>query len=341
MRAQGLIFTLLFVLLIPSLEAREKNLDWRLESQMSGHYYHWGESQLPEALQPEKRQQAGYLRTSLSHSGWFADLWLASNRNPQDGDQSWHPEVDELYYDFALESEGPTVEMTLGEKSLHWDYGFLALPLNWLGPGNDRSTTRHQADPLILAETYQGMTVFQSVCAWVDTAEEAQKYEDLCLLRSQGFVGKGEWQLLAGYQEDWLAGLGLAWTLTPALASYASASWKEQEEDEKALEALVGMTWASAQGLEVRAEHFWGNTDAALLRLSWNPNDWTWVAGFNHQELQEPLQIYELGMEYQLNSSAQLELNYFSYHPEGRPGTTQLNQEINLRLTYTTAGQLN
>jgi len=247
--------------------------------------------------------------------------------------------VDELYYDFALDGEDTTVEMTLGEKSLHWDYGFLALPLNWLGPDNARSTTRHQADPLILAETYQGMTVFQSACAWVETAEETQKYEDLCLLRSQGFVGKGEWQLLAGYQKNWLAGLGLAWTLTPAVASYASASWKEQEE--KALEALAGMTWATAQGLELRAEYFWGDTDAALLRLTWNPNDWTWVAGFNHQELQEPLQVYELGVEYQLNSSAQLELMYFSYHPEGLPGATQLDREINLRLTYTTAGQLN
>lgn len=339
MRRQALLIS--FSLLLPTfqLTAGERSLDWRLESQFSGHYYQWGASQLPEDQQPASRQESGYLRTSLKQSGWFADLWLAQNTDPEEKDQGWHPEIDELYYDFTLEGSMSVIEMTLGAKSLHWDYGFLALPLNWLGPENDRSNTRHQADPMLLAESYQGMTVYQGACAWVEANETSEQREELCLVRSQGFIGKGEWQLLAGYQQDWLAGLGLAWTLTPALASYASASWKEQEEE--SLEALVGISWANAQGLEVRSEYFWGNTDAALLRLSWSPDDWTWIAGINYQDLEDPLLISELGLHYQLSSEVLLELNYFSYHPDGRPGATELDQEINLRLTYTTSGQFN
>ncbi|MBE0506530.1 MAG: hypothetical protein IBX50_07395 [Marinospirillum sp.] len=312
-------------------------LNWRIESELQASHSRWGEINQPELEQPAARQWDAYLRGSFGSQGWFTDVRL--QQDAKDSDSNWQLQVDELYHEFTLPMGEQPLEMTFGAKTLHWDYGFLAMPLNWLGPTDGRRETRHQADPLLLAEYYAGMTLLQSGCAWIEAAEDSREdWQSLCLLRMQGFAGAAEWQWLIGQDSHTRAGAGLAMTLTDAVGVYLSSSWQDVETD--AWQTLVGINWSGAKHLEVRAEYLNAATDQMLLRSQWTPDDWTLTAGLVWVDRPQAIYQLELALGYQLSDPAYLELAGYFNTSRGPIGVVDLDQQLLLRLIFTTGGQL-
>lgn len=311
--------------------------NWRIESELQASHSRWGKVNQPGLESPAARQWDAYLRGSFGSQGWFTDVRLQQDKKDRDG--NWQLQVDELYHEFTLPIAEQPLEMTFGAKTLHWDYGFLAMPLNWLGPADGRRDTRHQADPLLLAEYYAGMTMAQTGCAWVEANPDSREdWQKLCLLRLQGFSGDMEWQALVGQDNNTRAGAGMAITLTDATGVYLSASWQDVETD--AWQTLAGIHWTGTGNLELRAEYLKAATNRMLLRGQWTPDDWTLTAGLVRVDRPEPIHQLELALGYQLSDPAWLELAGYFNDSKGPTGSVDLDQQLLLRLVFTTGGQL-
>lgn len=255
-------------LLLPLLGS---GADWRLslDQQLIGQRA--GDGNIP-LQQDDSLSTATTLSAQLSQQGVFVKVRAEHN------DEAWTASVPEAFYDA---SAGP-LELSIGRKSLPWDYGFFAAPLNWLGP-----TTQEQKDdarPLVLAEVYSGLQVWQAACA--------PEYNDdnaLCVARTEGFSRLFDWQLLAGYDGAPRLGAGLYWLAHDALAVRFSGAWIAdaptlewrpetplnghltatplQSMQSDRYEMLLGLSWTSSSNTDVLLEHHWNSN--ALSREDW------------------------------------------------------------------------
>ena len=227
-------------------------LDWRLEAQFEATRQDALASPLPLVeAEPFSWQQRYDL--SLRDSGVGLDLRLEQD-GYRDSRTEWT--VRQAYYDGALLD----YELTVGQKHLHWDYGFLASPLNWVGPADGRSDTL--ADPLISVQRFRGVNVDQSVCTL-----RLEEQQEICLVRTQGFAGSLDWQLAAGYQEGWQFGAGASWVFGPRWEYHGAATWFEKalrqqyksgvlsKEFDSAWDVLLGFSTSGQGGWQLLFEH--------------------------------------------------------------------------------------
>lgn len=143
---------------------------------------------------------------------------------------------------------------------------------------------------------------------------------------------------MIGQDSHTRAGAGLAITLTDAVGVYLSNSWQDVETD--AWQTLVGINWSGAKHLEVRAEYLNAATDQMLLRSQWTPDDWTLTAGLVWVDRPQAIYQLELALGYQLSDPAYLELAGYFNTSRGPTGVVDLDQQLLLRLIFTTGGQL-
>lgn len=246
-------------------------MDWRVELDQTLKATQAGAGELPLGARDDVTTSS-VLNGQVSHSGALVRLRL------RDTDAGWHLTVPEAFYDASAGS----FELTVGRKSLPWDYGFFAAPLNWLGPNAQEQ--HYEARPLALAEMYAGLNVWQAACA-----PEQQDDNAICVLRAEGFTRLFDWQFLAGYDGELRFGAGLYWLAHDALAVRFSGAWTadtqntewqpgalvngyltadplQQTQTDRA-EMLLGLTWTHAQGTEALLEHHWDNS--ALSRRDW------------------------------------------------------------------------
>lgn len=239
-------------------------LDWRLDYELAIDYQQPGSGPLTltdtDQAQASRYQQ---LDVRIREQGF-----VLKPRLYQPGDEALELSLPEAYLDTRLAG----LEWSLGRKSLEWDYGFLSRPLNWLGPDDEQN--HNSAETLILAEHYQGLTVWQAACT-------ARMYDadELCLLRVEGFRGAVDWQGLVGHEAGWRLGLGGQWIATDALAMRLTGSWRQnqpqwqwqpgpqqnglyatnplQQREGPGMHWNLGATWTSPIELEIMAEHSW------------------------------------------------------------------------------------
>lgn len=200
----------------------------------------------------------------------------------QSGDDAGELSVPELYYDASAGG----LELSLGRKTLQWDYGFFAAPVSWLGPPQQQDD--YSPDPIVLAEYYRGLQVWQAGCT-----VRLDDRDELCLLRTEGFTGPADWQVLAGHESGWRLGAGVNWIATNRLAIRTSAAWAKRSEYEvyapddpgavyqsqdpinsewgEQLELLLGATLSLDSGWEFMLEHAWDS--AALSSGDWQNID--------------------------------------------------------------------
>lgn len=262
--------------------------DWRLSSET-------------EAMHREARDETLRLRapddpynlldTRLAASVSSRGLYVRPELRQQ-GDSDWDISVPEAYYDA---NAGP-LELSIGRKALQWDYGFFAAPLSWLGPSENQD--HYTADPLVLAERFQGLQVWQAACTL-----RLSDQDELCLVRAEGFTGPGDWQVLLGYEDGLRLGAGVNWIATDRLGLRLSAAWDANsavtawqpgettqgyltedplvEQHQEQVTALAGATLSLDSGLELMLEHAW---DSAALSAS----DWTDILQQVDQAGQQP-----------------------------------------------------
>ncbi len=196
----------------------------------------------------------------------------------QTGSEAGELSLPEIYYD----ASAGALELSIGRKALQWDYGFSAAPVSWLGPPEQQD--HYSADPLVLAEYYRGLQVWQAGCT-----VRLEDADELCLVRTEGFTGPADWQLLAGYETGWRLGAGVNWIAADRLAIRASAAWAERRkspaydpadpetayqtqdpirtERGERLEWLLGTSLSLDSGWEFLLEHAWDS--AALSAEDW------------------------------------------------------------------------
>lgn len=196
----------------------------------------------------------------------------------QEGEEAPRFGLKEAYLDTRLLG----LEWSLGRKVLEWDYGFLSRPLSWLGPIQEGAD--YKAETLVLAEHYQGLTVWQAGCT-VRLYDEAE----LCLVRVEGFSGAIDWQLLTGFEEGWRLGAGGQWIASDSLALRLTGDWAQKQQklrwhadegeapwySESPLQPdevpgfrwNVGATLTLPINVDLMAEHSWDESGLSL-------NDW-------------------------------------------------------------------
>ena len=185
-------------------------LDWRLDAQ-------WEASRQDTVPAPlaliEARPFAWTQRYDLSLADAGAGLDVRFEPDNSGGPEpQWT--VRQAYYDAALGD----YDVTLGQKHLHWDYGFLANPLNWVGPADGRS--EYLAESLVSVQQFRGINTDQAVC----TLRLGDRQE-LCLVRTRGFHGALDWQWAAGYEEGWQVGAGASWVPGQRWEHHGSLTW--------------------------------------------------------------------------------------------------------------------
>lgn len=176
--------------------------------------------------------------------------------------------VRQAFYDGSLDD----YELTLGRKSLHWDYGYLANPLNWLGPEDGRTETR--AEPLVSIQRFRGINTDQVVCSL-----HLDDDTEVCAVRTQGFAGALDWQALLGYDDGWQFGAGaswvpgLRWEYHGSVVAYESAPrWRYRhnalpKDQGPAVNVLVGTQVSGSAGWQLWLEHHYDSR-------AFSRNDW-------------------------------------------------------------------
>lgn len=288
---------------------------------------------------------------SLTNAGAGLDLRF-EQEGARDSEPDWS--VRQAYYDGALGN----YEVTLGQKHLHWDYGFLANPLNWVGPADGRS--EFLAEPLVSVQQFRGINTDQAVCTL-----RLENQQELCLLRTQGFSGALDWQLAAGYQQGWQLGAGASWVPGQRWEYHASLAWYEtalrkqyqngqlSSEHDSAWNLLVGTSTSGRGGWQLLLEHHldtralsaddWsqvlenlesGSTGAlasawqgnpltahrSLARLTQNWNDWDLTGTLIGFWAGEPTALTELELTHSWTQNAEWSLGWQSTPASGMLG---------------------
>jgi len=245
-------------------------LDWRLEADWEAEQQTTVEAPLPLVEETPLTARERF-DLSASQSGAQLDLRFEPETN-----SAW--DVRQAFYDGRLSD----YELTLGRKSLHWDYGYLANPLNWLGPDDGRSD--HRAETLVSIQQFRGINTDQTVCTL-----RLEDQAELCALRTQGFSGALDWQALVGYQEGWRFGGGASWVPGQRWEYHGSVVWYESAERRQyrdsalvqepgaAWNALVGAQVSGASGWQLWLEHHYDSralSTADWRRVAQDLDDW-------------------------------------------------------------------
>lgn len=240
------------------------SLDWRLEADWEAERQTKVDAQLPLVEDASFDWRERY-DVSVSQSGAQLDL-----RFEPDANNAW--QVRQAYYDGGLGG----YELTLGAKNLHWDYGYLANPLNWLGPKDSRNDA--PAEPLVSVQRFRGINTDQLVCSL-----RLEDRPELCAIRTQGFAGALDWQALVGYQQGWQLGGGASWVPGQRWEYHGSLAWYESAEVRRyndnqlasstrpAWNGLVGTQVSGSSGWQLWLEHHY---DSRALSV----DDWRRVA---------------------------------------------------------------
>ncbi|MEP4548592.1 MAG: hypothetical protein ABJ000_20615 [Saccharospirillum sp.] len=325
-------------------------LDWRLEAQ-------WEASRQDTVSAPLALIDASPFTWTQRYDLSLADAGAGLDvRFEPENDGTTGPEwtVRQAYYD-----AGPgDYEVTLGQKHLHWDYGFLANPLNWVGPADGRS--EFLAEPLLSVQQFRGINTDQAVCTL-----RLEDRQELCLVRTQGFYGALDWQLAAGYEEGWQLGAGASWVPGQRWEYHGSLTWYETAlqrtyrdgrliiEHESAWNILVGASTSGQGGWQLLLEHHldtralsaddWSDVQQdlkagavgalapawqsrpltahrSLVRLTQNWNDWDLTGALVGFWSGEPTVLTELELTYAWTQSADLTLGWQTTPASGMLG---------------------
>lgn len=336
----------LLMMTIPAVWA----LDWRLDAE-------WEANRQDTVSAPLALVDASPLAwsqrydLSLSDAGAGLDVRFEPE-NSGGTEPEWT--VRQAYYDAGLSD----YEVTLGQKHLHWDYGFLANPLNWVGPADGRA--EFMAEPLVSVQQFRGISTDQAVCTL-----RLENQQELCLVRTQGFSGAVDWQVAAGYGTGWQLGAGASWVPGQRWEYHGSLTWYEAAlqrsyrngrlltEHESAWNILVGASTSGQGGWQLLFEHHldtralsaddWSqvrqdleaDADGALspawqgkpltahrslARLTQNWNDWDLTGALIGLWAGEPTALTELELAYALTQNAALTLGWQTTPASGMLG---------------------
>lgn len=273
-RCEPIIGFLLLTASLGPLASLAHSAQWRLDYEMSAVHRQQGSGALaisnPDETASTRSQK---LDLMLSDRGFTVIPGLR-----QEGEEPVRFDLREAYLDTRLAG----LEWSIGRKVLEWDYGFLSRPLSWLGPNQEGA--EYSAETLLLAEHYQGMTVWQAGCT-----VRLYDADELCLVRVEGFSGPVDWQMLGGYEAGWRFGAGGQWIATDALALRLTGSWVQNQQQlgwsANASEAPfysstplhqqeasgfswnLGTTLTLPMNVELMAEHSWD--ESGLSHKSW------------------------------------------------------------------------
>lgn len=234
----------LFVLMLATSPVLAGAVNWRLETNWEATERRSFSTDLPLVGAGSLAWRSRY---DFAVSGGGAQLDL---RFEPELDVPW--QVRQAYYDGQVGE----FELTLGRKSLHWDYGYLAHPLNMLGSADARGS--YQAEPLIAVQRYRGISVDELVCTL-----RLEDRAELCVIRTQGLTGSLDWQLLAAYESAWRVGAGGSWVPGQRWEWHASAVGYQQRTrygypgSSRGLTSTEGPAWEGLVGANVSGSGGW------------------------------------------------------------------------------------